>query len=254
METRGGAMHPIIEAATDVGMTREHNEDSFLAIDDQKEIPGLDALLVVADGMGGHAAGEVASSTAVRHIQDRLASGDFLGLSPEALLADLQTLVEDANKVVYTAGQDPDKYGMGATCTLVGVKDGVVYYCHVGDSRLYILREGHLKQVTKDHSWVEEAVDMGLLTRDEAHSHPRRNIIPRDIGLTPEVEVDSGRVRLSVNDLVLVCSDGLNSMLSDDEIRQILDRGSPGSVCNDLVLEANRQGGDDNTTVVIAHF
>jgi len=202
--------------------------------------------------MGGHAAGEVASSMTVRHIQDRLASGSLSGLLPEALLADLQRLVEEANNTVYTAGRAPDKYGMGTTCTLVGLKDNVAYYCHVGDSRLYVFREGLLKQVTKDHSWVEEAVDMGLLTREEAHAHPRRNIITRAIGLTPDVEVDSGRVRLSANDLVLVCSDGLNSMLSDDEISLILSKSSVGSVCHDLVSEANRKGGEDNTTVVIA--
>lgn len=245
-------MHLTIQSSTDVGVVREHNEDSYLAIGDEKETPGLDALLVVADGMGGHAAGEVASSMTVLHIQDRLASGDLLGLSPEALLADLRVVVEEANKAVYTSGQAPDKYGMGTTCTLVGLKDDVAYYCHVGDSRLYVFREGLLKQVTKDHSWVEEAVDMGMLTREEAHSHPRRNIITRAIGLTPEVEVDSGKVRLLANDLVLVCSDGLNSMLSDAEISQILSKSSGESVCQDLVSEANRNGGEDNTTVVIA--
>jgi len=241
-----------VHGETETGRVRDHNEDSLLRLGGEQSPPGIDALLVIADGMGGHAAGEVASKLTVDHIKEQFTSGAFLATAADKLEEALGTLLQNVNLWVYTAGQDTDKRGMGTTCTLVAIKDSHFYYAHVGDSRAYLLRGRKLEQVTDDHSWVEEMVRAGSLSKEEARTHPNRNVITRAIGLDASVSVDTGCCALRDGDLVMLCSDGLNSMISDEEILNVLEVSSHETVCTDLITAANQAGGHDNTSVVVA--
>lgn len=247
-------MKVTIKAATDIGKVRDHNEDSFLTLGGKSSPPGVDALLVVADGMGGHAAGEVASQMTVDGIKRLLVSEDLesSGLEGNAFGAFLGKVLEDVNQEVWQAGQDPEKHGMGTTCTLAVIRGDQLFLAHIGDSRAYLLRDGELHQVSTDHSWVEEAVAMGTLTREQARVHPNRNVITRAIGLDQQVKVDTSSMPLANGDLILLCSDGLNSMVSDDEIKRALLDNGPKQVCQALIDSANNAGGHDNTTMAIA--
>ena len=247
-------MKVTIKAATDNGKVRDHNEDSFLTLGGKSSPRGFDALLVVADGMGGHAAGEVASQMTVDGIKRMLASEDLESpdLEGNAFGAFLGKVLESVNQEVWEAGQTPEKQGMGTTCTLAAMRGDQLFLAHIGDSRAYLLRDGELHQVSTDHSWVEEAVAMGTLTREEARVHPNRNVITRAIGLDQQVKVDTSSMPLANGDLILLCSDGLNSMIPDDEIRSILIDNGPKQVCQALIDSANNAGGHDNTTVAIA--
>jgi len=238
--------------STDIGLVRERNEDSFIALGENEITSALDAILVVADGMGGHASGDVASSITVKHLESKLRVTDRYPVGYSATENYLQSLLKEANQKVYEAGQVSVRSGMGTTCTLVALKGQTLYYSHVGDSRAYLYRDSELTQITHDHSWVGRAVDMGTLTKEEARMHTDRNVITRAIGLSPDVEVDSGRLSIAPGDIVLVCSDGLNSMLSDDEITEVLKNTPVTKLCEQMISHANGAGGDDNTTVVVA--
>ena len=189
-------MSLIVKGETHTGRVRDHNEDQYLALGRDQSPPGAGALLVVADGMGGQAAGEVASLMAVEHIEERFRSGGLASVDDKDLEEALRELLGDVNRAVLTAGQEPDKRGMGTTCTLVIIKGQQLYFSHVGDSRAYLLRAGQLDQITTDHSWVEEAVATGTMTREEARIHPNRNIITRAIGLEVDLKVDTDQVSL----------------------------------------------------------
>ena len=243
-----------VHGETETGRVRDHNEDMILILGGEKSPPGVDALLVVADGMGGHAAGEVASNLAVAHIEQRFAMGAFASIASDEFEETLRSLLQDVNRVVHTAGQDTDKRGMGTTCTLVAIKDNCLYYAHVGDSRAYLLRGGELDQVTDDHSWVEEMVRAGSLSKEEARTHPNRNVITRALGLDAGVVVDTGVLAAREGDLVMLCSDGLNSMISDEEIHTVLEKSSFKNVCTSLITAANEAGGHDNTSIAVAYL
>ena len=243
-----------VTANTDTGKVREHNEDSFLTLGGKSSPPGIDALLVVADGMGGHAAGEVASQMTVEGIQRAIGGEDLTSrdLRGHALGGLLGKLLEDVNREVWEAGQTPERQGMGTTCTLAAIRDDQLFLAHIGDSRAYLLRDGAIHQVSTDHSWVEEAVAMGTLSREAARIHPNRNVITRAIGLDPKAQIDVSAIPIENGDLILLCSDGLNSMIDDDEIERILKESAPKQACQALIDAANGQGGHDNTTVVVA--
>jgi protein phosphatase len=228
-------------ARTDVGLVREGNEDSFL-IDDP--------LFVVADGMGGHLAGDVASSTAVEVISQeaRSASAD----DPYSL----ETLVQHANEAIYKKSQDdPALHGMGTTCTLVVVGDHLAQFAHVGDSRAYLLRDGELSQLTEDHTLVNRMVREGRLSAEEADHHPQRNIVTRALGVDPNVAVDTPGVQVRNGDRMLLCSDGLTSMVDGSLIRETLTgEGDPQQAADNLVELAIKAGGEDNITVLVLDF
>ena len=228
-------------ASTDVGRVREANEDSYLV---------AEPLFVVADGMGGHIAGDVASSTAVKVIQD--GSGSLSSEDP----ATLTKIITDANTAIWDkAKSDPALRGMGTTCTLVLIDDDRVHIAHVGDSRAYRLRDGQLKQLTEDHTLVGRMVQEGRLSAEEAQHHPQRSIITRALGVDEDVQVDLDTVELSDGDRLLICSDGLSSMVEDDQIKDVLARESdPQKTADALVELANEAGGDDNVTVVVIDF
>ena len=243
-----------VMAATDTGRVRDHNEDDYVALGGKESPPGVDALLVVADGMGGHAAGEVASKMTVDGIVQSLndQGKESSKLEGNAFGVFLGKVLEDVNQDVWQAAQEDDKRGMGTTCTLVAIRGDQLFLAHIGDSRAYLLRDGELHQISKDHSWVEDAVDQGVITREEARVHPNRNVITRAIGLDQQPQIDTYVMPLADGDLLLLCSDGLNSMIPDEDIHRILTSSGPEDVCQALIDAANNHGGHDNTTVVTA--
>jgi protein phosphatase len=224
-------------AATHAGRKRRHNEDAYVV-----EPP----LFVLADGMGGAQAGEVASglaTDAARELEDS-------GGGPEARVTNL---IQEANRRIHKrAESDPATAGMGTTMTVAVVEDGVVTIGHVGDSRAYLFRDGELSQVTEDHSLVQELVRSGRLSQEDAETHPQRSVITRALGTDPDVDVDTFTVEAQPGDLFILCSDGLTDMVGDDEIQAVVEknRADLERTAKALVRAANRGGGDDNITVV----
>ena len=223
-------------ARTDVGLIRDHNEDSFLV-----QAP----LFAVCDGMGGHAAGEVASSIAVQSIAREApehAEDAFLGAAIERANDDIMSAV--------AAGTG--KAGMGCTATAVIIEDARMAVAHVGDSRVYVLHQGSLVRVTHDHSFVEELVDAGEITADEARIHPSRSVITRALGSDPEMYADHFTLDVEKGDRIIICSDGLSSMASDSLIESVaVSSASPQQAADNLVSCALSEGGHDNVTVVV---
>ena len=221
---------------TDVGRGRPENEDNFL-VDPEH------GLYAVADGMGGPRAGEVASAVALETLKEAYLGGRRLD---EAVAA--------ANAAVFSKGADDASLrGMGTTLTAIALQgESTAVLGHVGDSRAYLMRAGSVTQVTDDHSLVEQLVREGRLTPEQAQNHPQRAIITRALGVDSEVQVDTYRVELEAGDRLLICSDGLTNMLSDDTIAQTLRRHlDPQQAADTLVDMANQAGGDDNITVVV---
>jgi len=229
----------IVEQAgrTDVGRQRTANEDSLVV---------RPPLFAVADGMGGAKAGEVASAVAVEAVERARESRE----SAEAQLA---RIVRDANRRIYDlAVADESRRGMGTTLTLAKVHGNEVSLAHVGDSRAYRMRDGELSQLTRDHSLVAELERSGQITAEAAEHHPQRSIITRALGPEPDVEVDTYTLAGRDGDLFLICSDGLTSMISDDEVASILTSArSLDEAVDALVLAANQSGGKDNITVIL---
>jgi PPM family protein phosphatase len=223
---------------TDTGRQRQANEDSYFA-----RAP----VFAVADGMGGAQAGEVASRIAARAFERRRTLSD-----EEPAEGQLEQIARAANREIHQlAQQDSSRAGMGTTLTAAMLRDDEVALGHVGDSRAYLLRDGQLKRLTKDHSLVEELRRQGRLTEEQAEEHPQRSIITRALGPEPDVNVDTMTFPARDGDVFLLCSDGLTTMVSDDEIRQIL-VGSRNlrQAVNKLVDAANRGGGRDNITAI----
>ena len=224
-------------AATDTGRKRRRNEDAYVV-----EPP----LFAVADGMGGAQAGEVASKLAAAALSDTDA-GSLNGTER------VTSLFQEANRRVYErSATDPSVSGMGTTMTVALVEGAEVVIGHVGDSRAYLLRGGAFEQLTDDHSLVAELMKSGKLSPEEAETHPQRAVITRALGTDPDVDVDAFAVRAEPGDVFLICSDGLTTMVDDDEILGLLERHRedlPRAV-KALVAAANRHGGEDNITVV----
>lgn len=234
-------------ARTDVGVVRSGNEDNYLMLADR-------GLFIVADGMGGHAAGEVASEMAVHIISREL--GSLRGISDDEAVARVQRSVVSANSAIFERTlTEQDKRGMGTTATMMALLPGRYIIGQVGDSRAYLLRDGRLLQLTKDHSYVQEQVDAGLLTPDQARVHPYSNVITRCVGAGAEVVPDVYFGDLRSGDLLLLASDGLTGMLEDDQLAMILmDEGGPQVWVDRMIAEANHRGGLDNITAVIVEI
>jgi len=243
-------------ARTDVGMKREHNEDSFLVNEDL-------GLYVVCDGMGGHAGGETASRLAVQTIERELLSArlraqdPFLSKAPLAdspLAAALREAVEGACAAVFrTSRANAELAGMGTTCISLLVKGEQALIGHVGDSRAYLVRDGDVHQLSEDHSLVNEQVRAGLLTEDEARHSRLKNVITRSVGFEEDVLVDVMGIETRAGDKFLLCSDGLSNLMTNQEIRDQLLQNDLDAVPVKLVQLANERGGDDNITVVVVH-
>src|SRR5438876_4155372 len=241
-------------ARTDVGMKREHNEDSFLVNEDL-------GLYVVCDGMGGHAGGETASRLAVQTIERELLSAKLRGDDPFAsqapledtpLAGALREAVEGACAAVFrTSRANPELAGMGTTCISLLVNGTKALIGHVGDSRAYLVREGDVHQLSEDHSLVNEQVRAGLLTEEEARHSRLKNIITRSVGFEEDVLVDVMGVETRAGDRFLLCSDGLSNLMENDEIRDALLQNKLDDVPAFLIQLANERGGDDNITVLV---
>jgi protein phosphatase len=237
-------VHITVAGRTDVGIIRSGNEDSFLMVPDR-------GIFVVADGMGGHAAGEVASEMAVQLIAHEL--GSLRGLSDEQVAERMRHAIRSANAAIFQRTlKEHDKRGMGTTVTALTLFGGRFLIGQVGDSRAYLRRESKLTQVTKDHSYVQEQVDAGYLTPDQARSHPYSNVITRCVGANSDVVPDVYVGTARVGDLFLLASDGLTGMLEDYQLEEILSAPRmPQEQVDDLIAGANRQGGLDNITAIL---
>ena len=240
-------------ARSDIGMTRSANEDAFCALAAPNAPSGSDALLAVADGMGGHKAGEVASDMA-RGLVAGLSCDGMAAQAKGGLVAALQRTISELNAEIHGAGSRPETRGMGTTLTAAVLAGSALTIGHVGDSRAYLLRDGKLRQLTQDHSWVAEQVAGGVLTPGEAEAHPWRNILTRAVGVEPGVQVDGMTLEVTEGDLLLVCSDGVHALVRDDEISRLLAGGGPQSSSREIVDLANAKGGIDNITVVVARI
>lgn len=258
-----------IAARTDLGRTRDHNEDTFLCADlstntarlaDVGSAPvgprGL--LFLVADGMGGAAAGELASAMAaesiIEHLRTTWAAGsDGTG---EDFAASLREAVEVANDRIHAyAGQHSDARGMGTTATVAGVLEGRLHLAQVGDSRAYLVRGSEIAQLTKDQSLMQRLIDAGELTEEQAAQSERRNIILQALGPDPRIRVDNTYQDLARGDTLVICSDGLSGQVSRDEIGRLVgESASVSEACDRLIATANERGGPDNITVVVVRF
>ncbi|MGC8833585.1 MAG: Stp1/IreP family PP2C-type Ser/Thr phosphatase [Armatimonadota bacterium] len=237
-------------AKTDLGLVRENNEDKFDFIEpeDPALLASRGSVYAVADGMGGHAAGQIAAELALKTFFKTYYE------SPAANPKDaLTSAVAAANTVVHTTAEAvPGRSGMGCTLTAAVVLEDQLLVVHVGDSRAYLVRSGELKQLTEDHSWVAEQVKRGAMTQEEARLSPFRNVITRSIGASNSIQPDVFSIPLQSGDLVLLCTDGLSGVVSDSEILKILsEETAPSFAAAKLIDAANSAGGPDNITVLI---
>lgn len=238
---------------TDIGQMRELNEDSFkiCGFEDGKPL----GVCVLADGMGGHNAGEIASGMAVQIISDGLVA-DFDEDEKDALAYGMAATLDLANSEIYNMSlHNREQAGMGTTTVLAFVKGDFVRIANIGDSRAYLITDKKIKKITTDHSIVEELVKSGSITREEARNHPDKNIITRAVGTEKYVDADFFDYQASPGDVILLCSDGLYEMLEDKEIKKIVNSSETlNDAVNMLVDAANKNGGHDNITVVALRF
>lgn len=233
---------------TDIGKRRSSNQDFVYA--SEQQVGNLPNLLIVADGMGGHNAGDLASRYTVESMVEYIEKADEKRPIPLLSMA-----IHYANDLVMEkAGTDRTLQGMGTTVVAATIEDGYLYVANVGDSRLYLIDQ-QIEQITRDHSLVEEMIRIGELQRQDARSHPDRNVITRAIGVNSPVKIDFFDMKLEKGDRILLCSDGLTTMVDDDEILRIVKKcTSPKEAAQRLVTEANKNGGKDNISVVLAEF
>ena len=234
---------------TDVGRKREHNEDNMAYVipKDSQVMAKKGALFIVADGMGGHAAGEVASEIAVDTVSNAYYQDDS-----EDVATSLEHAIKRANALIHQrAAENMLRSGMGTTCVAAVLRGSVAYIANVGDSRAYFVRNGQVKQISQDHSWVAEQVRAGLLTDDQARTHAQRNVITRCLGTQADVEIDVFTEQLEEGDSFVLCTDGLSGLVSDDEIRRIIDQYVPQESVYHLIERANENGGPDNITAIV---
>jgi serine/threonine protein phosphatase PrpC len=240
-------------------MRRQNNEDAFLLVDlDTPQTPmACDGarhdfahkrlLLAVSDGMGGHAGGEVASNLALTTLAQSLVAPNNLPLPNQ-----LDAAVHAANAAVLAAASNTHRQGMGATLTAVLIVEQTAWIAEVGDSRAYLLRNGRLRQLTKDQSFVQMLIDTGTMTEDEAKESSRRNVILQAVGTDKTLRVELGRLEMRRGDRLLLCSDGLTNEVDDNELASLLSKYEPAVACEHAIRRANKHGGKDNVTAIIA--
>jgi len=257
---------------TDVGRTRDHNEDAFVVADlttgNATLIPELlthavgerGSLFMVADGMGGAASGEIASSMAVDVVLDQLrerwCGDDAPAPEPAAFAAALRAATEAANAKIHEfAKAHPENRGMGTTATVAGLLGDTLYVAQVGDSRAYLIRDGVARQLTKDQSLMQKLIEAGEITAEEAETSDRRNIILQALGPEAFIKIDLTRQQVRRGDTLVLCSDGLSGQVRPEEIAQLAaEVDDPMALCKQLIDQANASGGPDNITVVVARF
>lgn len=235
---------------TDVGLKRSNNEDSGISVSGSESPSGTQGVFIVADGMGGHEAGEVASSMAVGTILSELANmPEDITIPPGGYSELIRRMLRNANAKIRKVGETDNPRSMGTTCTACVVKDRKAHILHVGDSRAYLVRNGDLTQLTQDHSYVAEQVALGRMTSEEARVHPRRNVITRALGTSDKIECDIITLELFAKDIVFVSSDGLHGLVPDNEIKQALTDMPLKKGVSWLMNRALENGGTDNVTM-----
>lgn len=233
---------------TDVGMVRDNNQDAFYVSPDEN-FP----LFIIADGMGGHKAGEIASNMAIDIIKDNL-TRDLAktSISDKEIKKIIENSIYEANRGIYIKSIENENFsGMGTTVVLAYIIKDKIFIGHVGDSRAYILRKDKLFQVTKDHSLVEELISNGSISKEEARNHPQRNVITRAVGTSADIKIDIIVEDKYKDDTLLLCTDGLTTMVDDDKIKDLLvNSENIQETCENLVKLSNARGGFDNITVI----
>ncbi len=234
---------------THVGQVRSHNEDWVEVYEPEEEqvLARKGSLYIVADGMGGHRAGEVASQGAAQETVN-----SYYADANTDIIQSLTDAVKKANKRVYRQSmENPEQMGMGTTLVAAVLHDANLYIANVGDSRAYLIREGEISQITNDHSWVEEQVRVGIITSEQARHHPQRNVITRAMGSREDVKVDIFTENWQSDDILVMCTDGLSGLVEDDEIRDITLAYPPEEAVAELINTANDRGGVDNISVIV---
>jgi len=246
-------IRPGIELAnlSDVGCERTENEDYYCYAepDGQEEFKKRGRLAVIADGMGGHEGGQVASGLAVEVVRETY----FSSASDDPQEGLMEAFRSAHQAIQEWAGKHPELRGMGTTCTASVLREGQLYYGHIGDSRLYLLRDSTISRLTRDHSVVNRLLEQGLITPEEAAGHPERNILTAALGANAEVAADFSETPLPLApaDLLLLCTDGLHGLVSDEELLAIACERPPRDACRALVEMAKKRGGADNITLQI---
>lgn len=236
-----------IVAKTDKGLVRENNQDAYAV----GELPGEVAWAVVCDGMGGAAGGNIASALAVKVISDKITSSYNEKMRDSSIKNLLDSAITAANIEVYDmAYSRPDLKGMGTTVVAVVVRDNVAHIAHAGDSRAYIVNKDGVEQITVDHSLVQNLVDRGEITKEEAEHHPNKNVITRALGVDKRIDVDFSEVDLQENETLILCTDGLSNCVNNAEIADDIKDGQYYAFADRLIKRANKNGGNDNITVV----
>ncbi|MBR5156413.1 MAG: Stp1/IreP family PP2C-type Ser/Thr phosphatase [Clostridia bacterium] len=240
-----------IGASTDLGKTRPINEDNYY-VSEYVSRPGV-IYAMVADGMGGHNAGETASEAAVNGVSDYINRYYTTEVPQEQIKDMLIGAINSVNKAIYTEAQDNAKfYGMGTTLTACFYYAGRVTVAHVGDSRAYVLRDDLMHKITSDHSLVAELLANGQITPEQARNHPQKNVITRAVGTDPHIEIDIYEFDVQEGDIILLCTDGLSNMLSDKEMQTLISENKKmEDAAEKLVSAANDKGGFDNITAVL---
>ncbi len=254
----------LVAARTDVGKVRTTNEDA-LAVKDLASGDQIDAattsaldvqergvLLAVSDGMGGHQAGEVASALVLESLQTAMQQASLQPGTKGRIHEQLEEAVLRANSTVLTAARAENRRGMGATLTAVFVRGREAYIAEVGDSRGYLLRNGRLRQITRDQSLVQLMVDHGVMSAEEAKHSASKNVILQAMGLAADVRVAIARLELRRGDRILLCSDGVTNEIPDDDLKEILIGSEPRAACDSMIATANERGGRDNQTAIVA--
>jgi serine/threonine protein phosphatase PrpC len=254
---------------SDVGLIRKNNEDSFLIATPTSDfvnqnpaelngiMPENGTMFMVADGMGGAQAGEVASRMAVDTVARNLlnALDKQESIDQQTLIAALTDTIQEANQLIFREGQkNSELNGMGTTLTVAMVYGTTIFFAQLGDSRAYLARKGVISQMTKDQSLVAHMVASGSLTPEEAKSHPQRNVILQALGMQSQVDVAISLAELRRGDQIVLCSDGLSGKVDAEEIKEFLERFEPKAACQGLVRMARERGGEDNITVIVARF
>ena len=236
-----------ISALTDVGLVRNVNEDMYFASEDI-ELP----LFIVADGMGGHNAGEIASKLAVDIVKQYFNENLKELKDEKKLVTIIKNSIKKANSEIYKTSKESKLFsGMGTTITLAYIFKGNIYIGHVGDSRAYIIQDNTISQVTEDHSLVQELVKNGSITIEEGKTHPQRNMITRAAGTSKDIKVDMDKVKFTKGDILFICSDGLSNMVDDLEILGTFNKiPDIQTACEKLINKAKENGGKDNITIV----
>ena len=234
----------------DLGRVRSQNEDSIYI----SENPNTEfEYFIVADGMGGHNAGEIASQSAIKYFNEYIENNCVINDGSDVLDAFVDALGYSNSKIFEMSENDPSYSGMGTTFTAAAICGGKIYCVHIGDSRLYVYDRNGLRQITRDHSFVMEMGRMGKITAEEARVHPKRNMITKAVGIEKNMPADTMIIPIEEDSIILVCSDGLPSMVTDKEIEKILKKKTGLDKKADLLVElANKNGGYDNISVILA--